>query len=60
MLNNNPACERCGSLTHYMGNVTAPIQSPIQSIYECVECGRQTWVLAKKQEQHQPKQQETG
>ena len=44
MLNNNPACERCGGPTHFMGQVTAPIQSPIQSIYECRECGRQTWV----------------
>jgi uncharacterized protein with PIN domain len=51
MLDNNTACERCGGPTHYMGNVTAPIQSPIQSIYECAECGRQTWVLAQKEQQ---------
>src|SRR3954453_13059256 len=44
MLDKNPACDRCGGPTHYMGNITAPIQLPIQSIYECSECGRQTWV----------------
>ena len=56
MANINPACERCGGPTRYMGNVTAPIQSPIQSIYECPECGRQTWIkLSAAQQEQQPK-----
>jgi len=57
MLDKNPACERCGGPTHYMVNITAPVQSPIESIYECRECGRQTWVKLSTEHQ-QPRLQE--
>ena len=46
MLDNNPACERCGGPTYYKGYVSAPSQS----IYGCDNCGRYTWVKVSAQQ----------